>query len=151
MRKIEDIQKKLQMHPLWQHEIPIGFQMGFPMLGIRQRRLCLTYFAHRMQRTDHSIKMSLPHYSITWVHPFENVIAFSDLSYDGHRCDQEPMVEILMTDENIALYNGIYSQCETAVDEWEKEQKEQIIEQYQLFLDAMVRKLGVNGLYGRGE
>lgn len=147
MVKIEEIQKKIQMHSLWLKEIPVGFQLGLPILSIQCNRLCISFLIYRTVPASFGLELFPPRYFATWMYPFDKVVRFLDLAFQKTYFVMEP-VRLEINEPVIERYNMIYTECEKAIDAWLTEHKDETICNYQDFFISTVEELKLD-MYDR--
>ena len=151
MLTVEEIQRKIQMQPLWRMEIPMGFQLGLPLLSVEYGQLCLSFLIYRTARIAGGLEIFSPGYFATWIYPFDKIVRFADLAFQEMYVAVPGSIKLALNDPVIDLYNRIYTECEKAMEIWLAEHEEESILRYQDFLEAAVEKLKLNDIYGRGK
>lgn len=149
--KIEEMQKNIRLHPIWQKDIPFGFQPGLPMLSVEQNKLCVSFFIHRAVSYPSKFEMFPPEYFATWVYPFKKMVRFFHLPFHSADPLSVKPVAFDLNDLAIQSYNGIYDECENAILSWLNENASRAVYRYQEYFDSAVGRLGLGSMYDRGK
>lgn len=151
-----ELMERLSQHPLVLSQLPLQMQLGLPYLAKKRGELCMRFIPHRENFADNRLEIYPGQYILEFVYPFEKIICFRNLLYEGGVDLSSPIGS--MTPEFLAAkgkycLNELYSECSRVLTAREKtgSVSDVMIANYQKLYSSTWKRMGLEQLYGGSD
>lgn len=151
-----ELMERLSQHPLVLSQLPLQMQLGLPYLAKKRGELCMRFIPHRENFADNRLEIYSGQYILEFVYPFEKIICFRNLLYEGGVDLSSPIAS--MTPEFLAArgkycLNELYSECSRVLTAREKtgSVSDVMIANYQKIYSSTWKRMGLEQLYGGAD
>lgn len=149
--KLEEIERQLKRHPLFEREIPIEIQLGLPDLYIEKGQLNLRYILHKEIYRNKMLLIYRKSFEIVLSYPFKKIIYYKNTKKDNYF--DEPVCKVdavKMSIQGKEMLKELYKEANQIVTSWNEQKKisKDIYEAYQKKYYKTVEELGLQALYG---
>lgn len=148
-----ELMEQLSQHPLVLGQLPMQMQLGLPYLAKKRGELCMRFLPHRENYIKNRLEIYPAQYVLAFVYPFEKIICFRNLLYEGNVDLSSPIGS--MTPEFLAArgkycLNELYSECSRVLTAREKtgSVSDVMIANYQKLYHSISKRMGLEQLYG---
>lgn len=151
-----ELMERLSQHPLVLSQLPLQMQLGLPYLAKKRGELCIRFIPHREDFTNNRLEIYAGQYILEFVYPFEKIICFRNLLYEGGVDLSSPIAS--MTPEFLAArgkycLNELYSECSRVLTAREKtgSVSDVMVANYQKLYGSTWKRMGLEQLYGGAD
>lgn len=146
----------LSTHSVVRSDMTMQVQLGLPYLDKRMDKLCVSCLPHREEYRDECVVFYQPQYRITWVYPFQKIIAFENSAYFRPLNCSEPVCSVKSEQYILrgrSVLNELYAQCSGLLAAYEREGtvSDVALRRYRREYYEAVRELGLTDIYGENR
>ena len=146
-----EIIKKLSLHYLVTHDMPLQIQLGLPYLEKKNGSLYMSFKAHKEVFNKGCLEYYSPEYELVWKFPFDHIVEFRELE---NATNQAPKLvgnicEKKMLSTGLYSIKELYDACSRVLTFWENTGtvSDLIMSKYQKQYEDTIRQLGMQEVY----
>lgn len=142
--KLQEIERRLKKHPLFEMEIPIQMELGLPELFLEKGTLYLRYHLHENRYQRGRLLVYSEQFELVMEYPFRKIFKFQKL------VNETSKVPVKIVDAEIAAKEGckaakkLYEKADQVISYWEAENvmSEKIFKAYKESYEEAAALLG---------
>lgn len=141
---LQEIERRLKQHPLFETEIPIQMELGLPEMFIEKGTLYLRYYLHEKSYQRGKFLVYPAQFELVIEYPFRKIFKFQKLENETSKVPVKIIDTEIVVKEGCKITKRLYEKADQVISYWETENmlSEKLFHEYKVSYEEAAALLG---------